>query len=108
MARKRISDFLQGGMTGAAAAAPASGGNPWIIGGGAALGAFSSLLGESETKADRLSYLLSEEQLKGLRMSNEGKAREMAKEKKAERNKMAVGSMLGNFMRGASIARRPL
>jgi hypothetical protein len=106
MARFSISNALQGGMSGAGAAAPASGGNPWIIGGGAALGMLSSFFGDEETPTDKISRQLMGEQLTSLKMSNRENAREAANRRKLESRNKTIGAGLGNLMRGANVARK--
>lgn len=106
MARFSLSNALSGTMSGAGTGLAASGGNPWIIGGGAALGFLSGALGEEETENDKLSRMLMGENLKAMKMNNAEAARDAAAKRKLDGRQKKIGAGLGNLMRGANLARR--
>jgi len=109
MARLKISDMLAGGMSGAGAMAPAASAYgpaaPWIIGGGAAMGALSGLFGE-EDPTDKLSRQLMGEQLIAVKAANAENARDAMNKRKLEARNKTISAGLGNLMRGANIARK--
>lgn len=104
MARFKISDMLSGGLSGAGAMAPASGGNPWIIGGGAALGALSGLFGEDDPN-DKLSRQLMGEQITSAKLNNMDALRQQRKQRQSDSRNKIISGNLANYMRGANIAR---
>lgn len=111
MARFSLSNALGGTMSGLGALAPVAGAAskaamPWILGGGAAAGLLSGLLGEEETESDKLSRMLMGENLKAMKMNNAEAAREAANKRKLEGRQKVIGAGLGNLMRGANLARR--
>lgn len=105
MARFSISNMLSGGLAGAGAAAPASGGNPWIIGGGAALGALSGLLGEEDPN-DKISRQLMGEQIISAKLNNSEAMRQQRLQREMDRRNKVISGSLANYMRGANIARK--
>lgn len=115
MARLKISDVLNGGMQGlytgatsgllgsAGLASPAA---PWILGGGAAMGALSSILGDSETESERLSNMLANEKLTNAKMVNADMARQQREQRKLDARNKVMSNKLAGFMRGANLARK--
>lgn len=111
MARYSLSNALSGAMSGAGAMAPVAGKSPafapWILGGGAAVGMLSGLLGsEEETQQEKLSNLLLGEQIKSAKFNNAEAQREAAMRRKQEAKQKKIGAGLGNLMRGANLARK--
>lgn len=111
MAKFSLSNALGGAMSGVGSMAPVAGtagkaAMPWILGGGAAAGLLSGLLGEEETPSERMSRLLMGENLKTAKINNAELEREAAKKRKQEARQRTIGTSLGNLMRGANLARK--
>ena len=111
MARFSLSNALGGAMSGVGSLAPAAGmagkaAMPWILGGGAAAGLLSGLLGDDETQSEKLSNLLMGENIKAAKFNNAEAEREAARRRKMESRQRTIGNGLGNLMRGANLARK--
>lgn len=117
MAKKRISDFLQGGFAGVSAGTGVLGGlgsaglvtgaavSPWawgLMGGGAALGGISSLLSDDDSDSLESESMGLSNQLMEEKLADSQEARQMRKREEMKRRQFST--TLGSMFQGAKLA----